>query len=98
MTDTKIDLRRYAAMIEEAVKAAFIAEKLPIHIHRVVQGPHTMTMVVSLHQPTQSGIGKALRMSDALAARVHVSPVRGQHQRRLHLHRSARAHARPGAW
>jgi hypothetical protein len=73
---TTIDLRRYAAMIEEAVKAAFIAEKLPIHIHRVVQGPHTMTMVVSLHQPTQSGINKALRMSDALAARVHVSPVR----------------------
>ena len=64
------------AQTEQAIAAAFVADKLSVHLVGGVQGPHTLTFGVKLYQPTKGNVAKALSLAGAVEAMTSLSPVR----------------------
>jgi hypothetical protein len=71
------------ALIERAIASAFVNDNLPIHLLRGQQGPHTLTFVLRLYQPTKANLAKALKLAGAVEAAIGARPVRIYSERGL---------------
>jgi len=70
------DIRTYAAMLEKGIGAAFAAEKIPIHIVKTIQGPHTLTTALKLYQVTAANVRKAEKLGPSIEAHIGAGPIR----------------------
>lgn len=78
-----VTMNSIMAPIEQAIAAAFVADRLSIHLVGGVQGPHTLTFGVKLYQPTKGNVAKALALSGAIESTTSLSPVRLYSERGL---------------
>lgn len=69
-------LRHHINFTERAIASAFVRNSLYVHLCGNVQGPHTLTFGLRLHEPTQRHINKALTLAGAVEAAISDSPVR----------------------
>lgn len=70
------DVRRYMALTERAIAAAFVNDGLQIHLLHGTQGPHTLTYALKLYQSTKANLAKALKLGPAIEAAIGDGPVR----------------------
>lgn len=73
---TPFSIRQHMRLTEEAIAAAFWRNGLATYASGQVQGPHTLTFGLRLHEPTQRHITRALSLSGAIEAAISDSPVR----------------------
>jgi DNA polymerase III delta prime subunit len=71
-----MDIRQHMALTERVIASMFVSHGLYVHLRGSVQGAHTLTFALSLYEPTQKNITKALGLSAALEAAITDSPVR----------------------
>lgn len=73
---THNSLRQHMALTEQMIVAAVVRNGLAAYPCGQVQGPHTLTFGLRLHEPTQRNITRALGLSGAIEAAIADSPVR----------------------
>jgi len=69
-------IHHHIAFLERAIAGAFLQNGLAVQLCGNVQGPHTITVGLRLHEATQRNLNKALRLAGAVEAAVTDSPVR----------------------